>query len=400
MQRGRTKQIVVAQAAGTLAYPRDVRRLFTVWAVCLVVVTVGGSLLPTPASASGSWSVVPGTVRNWFEPSSITCLPESATCIAVGGNFRRSQVFVQSDASGNWATMPNSWPRKGAFYAAYLYGISCPSATFCVAVGNVQTESQDLTEPLVAEWSGGSWRYRDLTVSTSNAGYILTSVSCASPSSCIAVGRVGSGSNFSHNLVETFNGTTWSETLLVNPGTEPDDIGGLTGVSCWGVGDCVAVGFYSTDASDLQGFSEELSHGSWVLRATPALSGSNALSGVACVSTWCAAVGDQGGQRDTLVETGPVGSWSALGDGSVGALSAVSCLSKDVCAAVGTSNGRVITTLADSGAWEVGPSLRPYSDAQNVGGVACASAISCVAVGWGLAENLVGFFVAGSIQRP
>ena len=370
--------------------------------VALAAATLVLSVVLVSQSAmadSSGWSAIPGTTSESLTPQGVSCLPGSSQCVAVGNIG--GQAFAESNFSGSWQTMPSGTPSPGSFYASYLYGVSCTSTTFCVAVGNVQTLSGNVTEPVIATFDGNTWTFQELDVSTPNAGYILTSVSCPSTSHCIAVGRVGSGSDFSNGLVETFDGTTWTSSLLATPGDYPSEGAGFTGVSCMDEADCVAVGFYSTDANeDLQGFSEVMTSNGWNVSATPVLTGSNALFGVDCDTASCVAVGDQAGQTQTLVEDYASGAWSVTAGGTPGELRSVSCPAPGDCAAVGyTESYQPIVMTTTGGTWTAQSATSPISDTYNLQGLSCASTTTCVAAGWGInSDNLYGYLLSGGIQ--
>jgi hypothetical protein len=379
----------------TMRYARRPRVILAALALVLPVILPSQSAI---ADSSG-WSAIPGTTSESLVPQGVYCFPGSSQCIAVG--YSGSQAFAENNFSGSWQTMPGGTPSPGTYYASYLYGISCTSTTFCVAVGNVQTLSGNVTEPVIATFDGNSWTFQDLDVSTPNAGYILTGVSCPSTSRCIAVGRVGSGSDYSNALVETFDGTTWTSTLLANPGDYPSDIAGFTGVSCMDETDCIAVGFYSTDVNeDLQGFSEVMTSKGWNVSATPTLTGSNALFGVDCDSASCVAVGDQAGQSQTLVEEYASKGWSVTAGGTPGDLRSVSCPAPGDCAAVGyTASYQPIVMTTTGNTWSAQSATSPISDTYNLQGLSCASTTTCVAAGWGTSGgHLYGYLLSGGIQ--
>src|SRR4051812_1695863 len=69
----------------------------------------------------------------------------------------------------------------------FLFGVSCPAASTCVAVGaSAQRGSHDT--PAVERWDGTSWTVDTLPHSYGPYGQ-LESVSCPSATSCMAVGR-------------------------------------------------------------------------------------------------------------------------------------------------------------------------------------------------------------------
>ena len=88
----------------------------------------------------------------------------------------------------------------------------------------------------------------------------LQGVSCPSASSCVAVGYSEQKGEAEQTLVETLANGTWSVT------TSPDDGSGnnqLTSVACPVVGACVAVG-HDQSGGTSRALAEELFAGSWV----------------------------------------------------------------------------------------------------------------------------------------
>ena len=80
------------------------------------------------------------------------------------------------------------------------------------------------------------WQITDIPNAAES--YSLAGVSCATATHCVAVGSIAVGTTF-HTLIETFDGTKWTET--------PSPVAGtvmyfLTGVSCLSPSSCVAVG--------------------------------------------------------------------------------------------------------------------------------------------------------------
>ena len=81
-----------------------------------------------------------------------------------------------------------------------LYGVSCPSETFCAAVGRADTSTD--TETLIEMWDGSSW---SVVTSPSPANNFLEGgVSCTSPTFCVAVGD----SNATTTLITANGGAT------------------------------------------------------------------------------------------------------------------------------------------------------------------------------------------------
>ena len=103
----------------------------------------------------------------------------------------------------------------------------------------------------------------------------LASVSCATPTSCFAVGR-----RFDINedefgvVIERWNGTTWS--IMVNSTTNAT----LNGVSCAGVKSCLAIGRNEQQLP----FSKRWNGTKWTTVAT-GLPSSATLIGIDCATT-------------------------------------------------------------------------------------------------------------------
>ena len=348
---------------------------------------------------SDSWTAIPGTTVEGVSLVDTYCFPGTSRCIAVGSEGSPavgSSAVVESNASGVWQAVPSGTPAPGAFYASDLNSVSCASASFCVAVGEAQSNGTS-QQPAVAVFDGTDWTFQQLSVGGPGSGYGLSSVSCVSTSDCVAVGGEGTNSM----IIETFDGTGWTPTLQTGEGASPADRSTLNGVSCADAADCMAVGYYATDLDgDLQGFAEVFSAGTWTYAATPALPSSNALFAVDCSSSDCVAVGDQNFDTDTLVENYAGGVWSVADASVSGTLRSVSCPAPDDCAAAGidTSFDPVVMTSLD-GTWSSGPVASPISQTYTFGGVSCASVTFCVAPGWGVdsSNDLVGYLMSGGI---
>jgi hypothetical protein len=85
-----------------------------------------------------------------------------------------------------------------------------------------------------------------LAVTSPNQGTgnnVLSGVSCAAASSCVAVGYYRAGGN---TLVESWNGTAWSVVSSPSPGTHLNE---LADVSCVSTVSCTAVGYISSETT-------------------------------------------------------------------------------------------------------------------------------------------------------
>jgi hypothetical protein len=154
-----------------------------------------------------------------------------------------------------------------------LNGVSCPTTTFCMAVGDNGTD---------ATFNGSTWTTGSLVTDTGNTGNSgntgsggnasLSTVSCASPTFCAAVDANG--------VAYTWGGSSWSTgtTLSVSNNNSNSS---TTVVSCPVAGTCIA--------GNNNGGVATLANSAW---STPAqVDGNNSFVGVSCwAANRCAAV--------------------------------------------------------------------------------------------------------------
>ncbi len=205
----------------------------------------------------------------------ISCVP---TACSAGGTIYEGMggfeaMTEQSNGPGTWSLSGTS-PLGNA-----LTGVSCATATECVAVGYtlywVLPGPTQQAEPLIGTWNGSTWVIAPISGTLSS----LSGVSCDGPSDCMAVGTTdffGGGSG----LIEHWDGSTWS--VVSTPALTP-----LNAVSCVSSSDCTAVG----SASEIAHWDGT----AWsvVPSPIPKRSKSSDLTGVSCTSASnCMAVGD------------------------------------------------------------------------------------------------------------
>jgi hypothetical protein len=349
-----------------------------------------GSLLAAqavPVSAAGSttseWAIAPSPVTSaTFDVlAGVSCTGKDS-CVAVGEyakpGFYSLQTLVEVWNGSTWSVVPS--PSPGSF-ANYLFGVSCTSRTFCKAVG-FSAENTMTMNVLIESWDGSSWSQ----TSTSTVG-MLRGVSCTSDVSCVAV-----GSTSQQTLVESWNGATWSVVPSPSPGVVQND---FYGVSCLSTSDCVAVGdtdngggtVFRTLVASWNGLS-------WTVVPSPnETNGNNILYGVSCNGpSSCAAVGDDDSQG--MIQSWDGSSWSIAfihNGGSAGGVypRGISCSNPHSCVAVDTS----AIESWDGSAWSVAATF-----SSQLNGVSCTTPTSCVVVG--SSPNLIvtgphGYWQAG-----
>jgi hypothetical protein len=245
--------------------------------------------------------------------------------------------------------------------SASLVDVACPSDTRCVAVGTKASGSDD--KAYASVWNGSTWS--EVSVpdgSTPARGVTLTSVSCSSPTACLAAGGAASSQLYA------FNGTTWS--VAPSAGFAPTRVACAPGGSWCAVTDGAQVSVYQA--------------GTFTPRPAPP----STISDLSCpVIGHCVALARTGTFGETVVAATLDGStWSSASIGPVDGdgpdLGSIDCASAATCRAVGfdSSINTPITAEFAGGTWTVrataagGPSARRPT-------VACGAADRCLSIG-------------------
>jgi hypothetical protein len=322
------------------------------------------------------WSVGAAPVpagASFGELTSVSCV-SATSCFAVGRYGSPILPLIEHWDGTAWSVSPS--PDPAGSVQSELLGVSCSSPTMCVAVGEVSTSSQ--TRTLVEQWDGSVWAIVPGASPSGAQVPILNAISCASTTSCFAVGT-DQLSSTRPTFIDQWNGSAWSVVASPNPVQA-----GLAGVTCFSAPVCVAVGFGSG-----RPLIERWNGSAWSSDSAP---GTGDLSAVACASAaQCFAVGETTGGVG-LIERWDATAWTVMAHPNAGVangiLNAVACASATTCFAVGayrSSNAGGNVTLIEHGpgtSWAITPSPNgPGSVDSQLFGVACATATSCFAVG-------------------
>jgi hypothetical protein len=343
------------------------------------------AIQPTP-SPSGSYGQLYG----------VSCT-SAAACTAVGSGA--SGALAERWNGTAWAVQPTPTP-SGASNIK-LYGVSCTSASACTAIGSYLVSSSGQVT-LAERWNGTAWAIQP-TPNPSGVYYNeLVAVSCASASSCTAVGYDGPPRTDDYvSLAEHWNGTAWAIQPTPNPSGAQYNY--LYAVSCPSASACTAAGSYEHPNTILGLTTAERWNGTaWAIQPSPNPSGAagSELDGVSCPSaSACTAVGSSVSSSSTvpLAERWNGTAWAIQPTppphprgGAQSTLEAVSCTSASACTAVGYSfnypGTNATTTLAErwnGTAWAVQPTPNPSGSDSQLYGVSCTSATACTAVGSG-----------------
>jgi hypothetical protein len=273
-----------------------------------------------------------------------------------------------------------------------LKGVSCVSATWCVAVGTSSSIGDPRIMALVTLWNGRLWttmRVRRVNPVLDD----LRAVSCTDRDWCVAVG-VGP-------LIEIWNGIRWQAAS-----TQPSDVGGgLSSVYCYSRRACVAVGWAGGNSEE-RPLIESYKGTGWS-RMTLAWTGSgSSLNGVSCVSaTFCVAVGQTGvvvgagtAHSHTLVLSRASRGWQRVTSRSPGAqstLETVACTGGDRCVAAGStstsvsalSSSRSLIELYSGLTGRVAEDITSGWYQEDPSGISCWLRGGCLVVGMATAES-------------
>ena len=370
---------------------------FVVTAVALVIWSAGAAsagtgwlvqAMPSPPSSPNSNNVLDG----------ISCA-SSASCVAVGSYVNSAGIGVTLAEYWNGSTWAiQHTPNPVAAPNSALQQVSCTSPTSCTAVGEYLTSS-GAGFTLAEHWNGSTWSIQDTPNPAGAAVSSLYDVSCASPTSCTAVGQYLDSSDAGFTLAEHWNGSKWWVQATPKP-HGATNFSTLVGISCARARSCTAVGWYDTSGPAAAVMLAEHWDGSsrWSVQATPSPAGSasSLLHGVSCPSpTSCTAVGQYTNSSRTALTVAEYwnGSiWSVQATPSPAgsansALNGVSCATAHKCTAVGYVNAsggtRPLAEHWNGSTWAIQHTQRPPGSYFNyLNAVSCPSTRSCTAVGW------------------
>jgi len=219
----RRVMVVVATLLGALSLSATPTSAQSRPALSLLALAGGGS--PTSNFATGASSSSGIGVLD-----DVWC-PTANVCEAVG--HVNSETLAEVWNGKSWKTQPTPNP-NGATLGSELLGVSCPTANACGAVGLYQNSPSD--EFMMAEvWNGTSWKLQKLPNPAGATYSALFGVSCPTANVCEAVGQYDKSSDGFVALAEVWNGTSWKLQKIPNSA-------GTAAVSCPTVNVCEAVG--------------------------------------------------------------------------------------------------------------------------------------------------------------
>jgi hypothetical protein len=323
----------------------------------------------------------------------VSC-PTATSCYAfgyknVGAN---SKTVVEHWDGASWSIMPTP---NSAQPVTFIFGGTCVSDTSCFAVGNAVNfnASPFVERPFVMAWDGSAWTTVPSAALPGTSSSSLASVACTSATNCVAVGSL-SLNGVGKTLVERWNGTTWAHVASPNPAGASGTA--FHGVACPSANRCFGVG--STYNGTSRALIETFDGTKWTITATPAAGPNEEVSfaAVTCTNTThCYAVGHREYANEQTFVWRLVGlKWVALATprttGDNGRVfNDMTCADLTHCYAVGFSDEFISTTSHtliehwNGQQWTIRHPPNVGSTSNVLNGVACISATSCFAVGYG-----------------
>jgi hypothetical protein len=254
----------------------------------------------------------------------VACSSSSA-CTAVGsyvkeGKTKTLAIRLTRKEEFTWSAALQTAANPASGNAS-LSDVSCPSSTYCTAVGGNEGKA------FIESWNGSTWSLGSLPSPEGAKSTYLQGVSCTSASACTAAGSyisevevkeggkpTGAFEEVKKPLALRWNGSSWS--IQTTPAPSPDTHWALLNdVSCTGSNACTAVGSFASKRESPFGYylspSEEKTlamswNGSeWSIQSSPNPEGKtfSVLSAVSCpAQTFCAGVGSgkKGSETATL----------------------------------------------------------------------------------------------------
>ena len=356
-----------------------------------------------------AWAVQPSVnpAGSTFKDLRGIACPSTTNCFAVGSLEAgpSSTPFGEHWNGSAWSLA--TFVKPAGATLTMLNAVHCPTTTSCFTVGSAQTNSTVKT--LIEHWNGTAW---SITASPNASGVpssALLGVTCPSATSCVAVGETNPTAGIQgagNTLAERMTGTTW--TIVGSPNPATDKGSSLAAVACPAAAHCFAAG---SEYFVHEAFVEEWNGSAWALDAPPVGSSQSQLTGVTCpVSTSCFAVGlnSTGTGYKTVIEHWNGTAWAIMpSPNPAGAnpsdirFTGVACATATTCFAVGTYNNTSNRPTALLERWNGStwvlltapkPVLNPgppptYSPQTYFNGISCPSATSCYAVGASEATN-------------
>jgi hypothetical protein len=299
----------------------------------------------------------------WSYPAYFDDPPEyDESTHAISCTASPSLLCAAVDQEGHVVTSTNptdaeSWHVENLL-AKYnvAWGISCPSSSLCVAVSE-EEESGPGHGPIILSsvnptGSQSDWK-RVLPLYEAKAAGLLFGISCPSTSFCVAVGQVGSlGGGLLTSNNPTGEAKVWSGASI-----DEDD---LLGVSCASTSLCVTYNGKGTVFTSTEPTGGPMKWNPADIDGENELTG---ISCTSSPSTLCVATDNQGNVITSTNPTGGPSAWTATSVDAGNRLESVSCASTALCV-VSDGAGNILTApFTSSSGGGGGPTPNPPAPA-------------------------------------
>ncbi|HTW98541.1 MAG TPA: hypothetical protein VMD59_07180, partial [Acidimicrobiales bacterium] len=216
--------------------------------------SAGGSDGLLLSETSGSWSASEAPQPSGAATTdpeegvyTVSC-PASGSCGAIGTYLPAGADLygrmVLSQSSGTWSAAAVPLPPGGSSsQSEELSALSCPASPTCVGVGTY-TDSAGNADGLIVTGTPAAWTASEAPAPANSTDIdALSAISCSSMSSCVAVGGYSDTSYLYQGLLLVESAGTWtaSEAPLPSGAQQLVNLGAL---SCASASSCVAVGSY------------------------------------------------------------------------------------------------------------------------------------------------------------
>ena len=357
---------------------------------------------------------VPATDYRSAQVLAVAC---PSDCFAIGDYQDLdggSHPMLWSGSAAGWTGAEAPVPGGQPDAANYLSSIACYSASACLAAG-YYFDSSGHRQGWLLTWDGSAWTPSEapLPANAAVSTVVLDSAACASGTKCIAIGTYLDSSGQEQSLILTGMGSSWTGTEAPLPAdaitNDSNAANRLTSVTCPSASTCIAVGIYTDSSSEAQPWIISGEGLSWTtadvpfpadVTNQPAVASFN-LDSVSCSSvTDCVASGVYVGSinsEQALLLTGSGTSWTATDaplpandNGGASELVSAACQPGGRCVTVGRyfpvyNNQQSLILSGQKSSWTPTEGPMPPnasgSDASDLFSVACPPASSCVAVG-------------------
>jgi hypothetical protein len=313
---------------------------------CEAIGQIGATLLAESWNGT-SWRRV-AIQRGSLFLNGMSCATASS-CIAVADPTTEG-VKSFHDVAEHWNG--HRWsaltPKRPLAFT-YLQGVSCPAARSCYVAGWATHTRFGTQHPLVERWNGTGWSVQAVRKPAS-ANAALASISCPTTTSCTAVGSLGSDNI--RPLVEDLSQGRWTEGLPGVPAAAENGTASFYGISCGSPRVCTALlGYLNSGEEATWATASRGATGGFRVTLPPGDVSSDRAAALSCRPVACELVGSlnsEDGQGDhlssgtTLAERGSGGHFTAQvtlnpAGTAGGSLTSVSCVASGFCAAAATS---------------------------------------------------------------